>query len=329
MAALDGVEVTVLLPAKNESADIGAAIESILDQDFDLHRVEVLVVDGGSVDGTAEVAREALRHGQLASVNVVSNPVGTTPSNLNRGLSEASGRILCRVDARSRIPRSYLRRCVELLDEDSRRGVVGGSQIAAARSQSSLDRGIARALNNRWGMGLSRYRRSARSGPADTVYLGAFRTDDLRAIGGWDESFESNQDFELNRRMGRSSVVWFDGGLRVGYLPRRSIRGLFEQYRRFGRWKATYWRRTGDTPRPRQLLLLAGPVVIVPCFTIAFRRRPGVSVVGAVVGAAAVDHFGSGKAPARPAERVVALAALATTSLGWTLGVWESWILRR
>lgn len=322
------VEVTVVVPARNEAADIATALGSLAAQDFDPKQVEILVVDGGSADHTAERSLELLGSGQFSVARVESNPSGTTPSNLNHGLRCASGRILCRVDARSIVPSNYLRRCVELLDQDPRRVVVGGSQVAVARSDGTRDRGIARGLNNRWGMGLSRYRRGARSGPTDTVYLGAFRTADLRRVGGWDETFHSNQDFELNRRLGRFGIVWFDDELEVGYLPRRTIHELFVQYRRFGQWKAIYWRRTGDYPRLRQVLLLLGPVLLLPVVAAAFRRKPLVTLSALAAGAVAVDHFGSAMAPAPLTERAVALAALASTSLGWTTGVWESLVRR-
>ena len=65
--------------------------------------------------------------------------------------------------------------------------VVGGAQIAIARDQRAISLGIARALNNRWSMGGSRYRRGVSSGESDTVYLGAFRRLELADEGGWNE----------------------------------------------------------------------------------------------------------------------------------------------
>ncbi len=168
------------------------------------------MVDGGSTDDTAAVAKAALAGSDLHGWQVIANAAGTTPSNLNRGLAAASGAVLCRVDARCRVPVDYVSCCVEVLASRPEIAVTGGSQVAVARQTDSRSIGIARALNNRWGMGGSRYRRGAASGPADTVYLGAFRSADLRAAGGWDERYHTNQDFELNRRMARRGIVWFD-----------------------------------------------------------------------------------------------------------------------
>ena len=81
--------VSVVIPAKNEAGAIGAAIESVKQQLYPLERVELLVVDGGSTDATAAVSREHASGSVFASFEVISNPVGTTPSNLNAGLERA------------------------------------------------------------------------------------------------------------------------------------------------------------------------------------------------------------------------------------------------
>lgn len=318
--------VTVVVPVLDEAADIGRALDAVAEQDHPLASIELVVVDGGSTDGTERVVEEWARRARLRSVRVVRCRDGSTPGNLNAGLAVASGDVVCRVDARSIVPPHYVRRCVELLDEDHDRVVVGGAQVAVPRDGSVLGQGIARALNNRWGMGLASYRRGGGSGPVDTVYLGAFRTAQLREAGGWDERFPTNQDFELNRRLGRRGIVWFDAGIEVGYLGRASIGGLFRQYRRFGSWKVRYWRTTGDRPRPRQAALLAvGPLALlaaVASVLLPARARAALLAAGAI-GAVLVDATGSRPGPAPPTVRAVALVASAAIAAGWTAGVWS------
>lgn len=312
--------VTVLIPARNEAGDLGRCLEHVLAQDVPLEALQVVVVDGGSTDGTAAVADAALR-GSAVDWVVVPNPAGTTPSNLNAGLAVATAPVLCRVDARSLVPPNYARVCAEVLDERPDVVVVGGAQVATSPGDGVVASGIARALNNRYGMGLSRYRRGAHSGPTDTVYLGAFRTESLRAAGGWDEAMLSNQDFELNRRLGGDGVVWFDERLPVGYIPRRDLRALLQQYHRFGRWKVRYWRRTGERPEGRQLVLLASPLLALAGAVGLARLGGGRAVVGGVVAAAVVvDQAGSrGRAPL--GARAVAVAALGAVAGGWLSGV--------
>jgi glycosyltransferase involved in cell wall biosynthesis len=322
--------VTVLIPARNESRDIEECLHAVQQQDYPHDRLEIVVVDGDSSDATVEVAEKRLAQGDVRSTVVV-NPAATTPSNLNVGLARAAGSVLCRVDARSIVPIDYVSRCVELLGSRSDVVVVGGAQVARARSGDATSLGIARALNNRWGMGLSRYRRGAASGPADTVYLGAFRTEQLRDVGGWDEAFPTNQDFELNRRMRELGAVWFDASLEVGYRPRPSLVTLARQYHRFGAWKARYWTTTGDRPRPRQVVLLALPLAGLFAFAaLALLPRPWrrLATAAAATGAVVFEVRGPTGPPAPLRAHAVSLVASAAVGAGWTTGAWQTLLSR-
>lgn len=317
--------VTVIIPAKNEAAAIADALRAVEVQTYPLERIEVVVVAGDSTDGTCDIAAKVLVDSQFVRWDVLDQPGGTTPSNLNRGLAWAAGKIIVRVDARSLIPVHYIHACVTALSVDGR-AVVGGSQVAVERSKHWRDRAIARALNHRFGMGGARYRRvGAQSGPADTVYLGVFHTDELRAAGGWNEHFTTNQDFELNRRMAQFGTVWFEAALPVSYLPRRTHRELAQQYHRFGRWKVDYWRSTADRPQPRQLILIAGPAAVITGAGVVGWLGKGVlirAVPGAIaLGAVAIDGIGGHRSPAPVTVRGLAGATNALIGLSWWTGV--------
>lgn len=310
--------VTVLIPARNEEADIERCLSAVLAQDYPADRMEIVLVDGGSTDHTAAIARRILDEGDIAW-KIVDNACGTTPSNLNAGLAVAKGKFLCRVDARSLVPPAYVRLCVEVLSSRAEIAVVGGAQRAIAVNGSARSVGIARALNNRFAMGGSRYRSGAPSGPSDTVYLGAFRSDQLRDVGGWNDYFQTNQDYELNRRMARVGEVWFDDRLQVGYVPRGSVTALWRQYHRFGRWKARYWRQTGDRPQRRQVALLVGGLAGPLLLLAIARRRPWLGVLGPGIGFA-LEGYGYREVGSLP-SRVVAVVALGAISTGWWSGV--------
>ncbi|MBK5222388.1 MAG: glycosyltransferase [Acidimicrobiia bacterium] len=324
--------VTILIPARNEETDIADALRAVLGQSYPLDEMEVVVVDGASDDRTAGIARELLSLSGIASWAVLENPLGTTPTSLNIGLEAARGRILCRIDARSRPRREYVEVCVDSLESRPDVIVVGGRQLSVARDSSASASGIARALNNRYSMGLSRYRRGAPSGPAETVYLGAFRTDELRRVGGWNEVFDTNQDFELNRRMAARGLVWFDERLVVEYIPRKDIRSLFRQYVRFGRWKVRYWRTTGDPPQPRQMAFLATlPIgLAVAAGAAAAGRRAVIALLLAgVTGAVVIEGAGSSGPDTSAIGRVHAVAAMGATSVGWLYGAWAELLKSR
>lgn len=316
--------VSVIIPARQERDDIEACIARVAAQDHPLDRLEVVVVDGASTDGTAEVARAALARHPFHHGTVLTNRDATTPSNLNVGLRYASGEIICRVDARTLIEPHYVRTCARVLRERPEVAVVGGAQIAQPRDGSPRAVGIARALNNRFSMGGSRYRRQVDSGPSDTVYLGAFRREELLAVRGWDERLLSNQDFDLNRRMAARGMVWFESSLRSGYVPRAGYRQLWDQYVRFGTAKGVYWRTTGDRPQPRQQALLAVPVAgaVIVAGAAATRRLGAVGAAGAI-GLVVLEVAGGERRHASVAAHIAGVAAMVCVGAGWTFGAWR------
>jgi cellulose synthase/poly-beta-1,6-N-acetylglucosamine synthase-like glycosyltransferase len=312
--------VSVVLPALNEAADIAGCLEAIAAQEWPLDRLEVVLADAVSDDDTVRVATDVAHRLGLELV-VCENPARRTSAGLNVALAKCAGSVVVRVDARSRIGPQHVAVAVEVLDAQPEVGVVGGGQHARPRSGRFVDRAIARALENRYTTGFARYRRSTVAGPADTVWMGAFRRADLDALGGWNEAVALNEDWDLNERYrSRGMVVWFDPRMDADYLPRQSFGRLARQYFRFGRVKGTWWMR-GRRPAPRQAALLAAPPIGVAAAAVA-ASRVGI-VPTAVVGAAAalaLDALGA-RERAALGVRAGALAATAVSCGSWWVGV--------
>ncbi len=317
--------VTVIVPIRDEEERLAGCLDAIAGQDLEPELVEVLVIDGGSTDSSVAVARQLLAGRGWARAEVLHCAAGDRSSNLNVGLAAAATPILVRVDARSRIPSHYVRRCVEVLDERGDVAVVGGRQRAVTADGGAVSVGVARALNNRWAMGLSRYRRATTSGAADTVYLGAYRTAELRAAGGWRTDLAVNEDFDLNRRLAQNGMVWFDALLTVDYLPRSSLPALARQYWAFGLGKSRYWAVSGDRPRPRQLALLAAPPACLALLgAVLVGSGPDAAGACLLTGLGVglfVEVVGADAPRAGLRGHIAALAAMVCVSGGWLAGV--------
>ena len=92
--------VSVIVPAKDEEANIGAALETLVAQDYP--NIEIIVVDDRSTDGTAEVVRRvAARDGRVRLVQVKELAAGWfgKPHAMHTGAREARGEWLLFVDA--------------------------------------------------------------------------------------------------------------------------------------------------------------------------------------------------------------------------------------
>ncbi|MFB7115820.1 bifunctional polysaccharide deacetylase/glycosyltransferase family 2 protein [Streptomyces sp. NPDC056291] len=110
--------VTVIVPAYNESAGIEAAVLSLLGSD---HPVEIIVVDDGSTDGTADLV-ESLR----LPVRVIRQQNAGKPTALNTGLAAATWDLVVMVDGDTVFEPDTIRTIVQPF-ADPRVGAVSGN----------------------------------------------------------------------------------------------------------------------------------------------------------------------------------------------------------
>lgn len=88
-------EVSVLIPAFNEEAVIVETVRAALASEYG--KLEIIVVDDGSADRTAELVRE--NFGRDSRVRLLLQPNRGKPTALNHGLAEASGEVVISIDA--------------------------------------------------------------------------------------------------------------------------------------------------------------------------------------------------------------------------------------
>jgi len=98
--------VSIVIPTLNASRTLEACLASIQAQDYPPERMELIVVDGGSTDGTVEVAR---RFG----VRVVPNPLKTGEAGKAVGVQLAHGELIALIDSDNILPQEdWLRQMV-------------------------------------------------------------------------------------------------------------------------------------------------------------------------------------------------------------------------
>ncbi len=190
------------MPIRNEAAFIAKTLETVWGQDYPADRLEILVVDGMSTDGTREIVDNLIRRHDAADrkyarATILENPSRVVPAAMNIGIQRASG-IVVRVDGHCELASDYVTRCVAALEETGADN-VGGLQHAVGHGL--VGRSIACAVNSPFGIGNARFHYADTAGWADTVYLGAYRKDVFGRIGGYDEELVRNQDDELNLRL--------------------------------------------------------------------------------------------------------------------------------
>lgn len=127
----DGPRISVIVPVYNMAEYVGAAVDSVLEGDFD--QLEVIVVDDGSTDGTADVLSDFLDPDSQRydnRVRSVNQPNQGKAAAVNHGFSLAEGRYVTILDADDTLPSDSLavryRRCEQ---EGKGVAVIGGFEV--------------------------------------------------------------------------------------------------------------------------------------------------------------------------------------------------------
>ncbi|MDQ0865126.1 bifunctional polysaccharide deacetylase/glycosyltransferase family 2 protein [Arthrobacter globiformis] len=203
--ALDGPAitepVTVIVPAYNESAGIEAAVRSIA---ASTHPVEIIVVDDGSTDGTADIV-ESLR---LPGVTLIRKENGGKPSALNAGLAAAAHDLVVMVDGDTVFEPDTVQALIQPF-ADPRVGAVSGNTKVANRG------GVLGAWQHiEYVVGFNLDRRLfdvAECMPTVPGAIGGFRRDALIGVGGVsDETLAEDTDLTMSLCRDGWRVVYQD-----------------------------------------------------------------------------------------------------------------------
>jgi succinoglycan biosynthesis protein ExoA len=245
--------ISVIVPCYNEQATIRKLLEAIFEQTYPRDRMEVIIADGLSTDGTREVIATFKESHPKMQVRVVDNTKKIIPAGLNRAILAARGEFIIRLDAHSMPYPDYVSRCVEALNSGLGDNIGGVWEICPG-GESWQAKAIAVAAAHPFGVGDARYRLGGQPQEVDTVPFGAFRRSLVERIGLFDETLQTNEDYEFNVRVRQAGGrIWLDPAIQTTYFARQSFSDLARQYWRYGFWKARMLRRYPGTFRWRQI----------------------------------------------------------------------------
>lgn len=202
--------LTIICPIYNEEKYIARCIESIMHQDYPKEDWEVLFVDGMSTDKTREIINSYLL--QCPYIRILDNPKKIVPIAMNKGISEAKGDIIMRIDAHTYYESNYcsaiVRRLKELDADD-----VGCVCRTNVLNKTPKTMAISEVLGNKFGVGNSVFRTGVdRVMEVDTVPFGCWPKRVFEKYGMYDVRLVRNQDIELSKRI-------INGGGRIFIIP--------------------------------------------------------------------------------------------------------------
>lgn len=248
--------VAIVVPTLNEAAHIERVIGELAQGIPDGIEACIVVVDGGSTDRTpAIVAALAARDRRIALMH---NPQRIQSAALNLAAQAVSpwADWLIRADAHAHYPPDFVAQVLTTLDATEADSVVVPMD---SQGHGCMARAVAWVSDTLVGSGGAAHRGGNHAGWIDHGHHAGWVLASFLAAGGYDESYTHNEDSEFDCRLrGLGGRIWMEPAIRLTYMVRPTLGGLWRQYRRYGTGRSRTMRRHPSSIRARQLLVPAG-----------------------------------------------------------------------
>jgi glycosyltransferase involved in cell wall biosynthesis len=194
--------ISVVVPTHNRAVILRQTIEALLKQDIDSTEFEIIVVDDGSTDATPQLAAE-LRGPGLTFIRREES--GGPAAARNLGLRIARGEFVLFLDDDIIADRDLLGVHLRSHSEHDKVVVIGCNALQPLDTHPAAASLVA---------DLQMQSAAAGSAPVDTLSPLALNTDNcsirrdvLTEVGGFDETLQANEDYELALRLVRRGFV--------------------------------------------------------------------------------------------------------------------------
>lgn len=251
---------SIVIPCLNEKNYIPKCLDSILEQDYDLNLVEIIIVDGNSEDGTLDVIEGYKK--KFKSLSVYSNPIKKTPRSLNIGIKNSKNEVVVILSAHAKIDKNFIKYNNHYLHEKNVK-VTGGTQFNIGLSY--VQNLVGTAMEMPFAMASAAYRWSKKEQFVDTVVYAAYKRELFEELGYFEEKFTISEDAEFNWRIRQAGYeIFYSPKIISYYYPRNSVIKFLKQMFRYGILRVNVLKKHKDSVK--LIHLIPSSFVIVYLF---------------------------------------------------------------
>ena len=270
--------VLTVIPVLNEAAHLDRCLQSIRSQTLPSHRHRILVLDGGSTDGSREIVLQHVRESVTDDgpmVELLENPGVHVPHARNIALKHVEGEShMFEIIGHAWAPPDHLENRLTDLEEvelELGRSIGSiGTRIVPEGSRGPWQEASIEALLSSPLGGSGQFARFKGRSMAESPAFCLHRVEAVRDVNGWDERWIVGQDRDLNLRIAKAGwpVMRSDASY-LHMAKRRSFSSLWGMGHRYGYWRARQASVSVTRLRPREFLPWIGLLAVILGFTIS------------------------------------------------------------
>ena len=193
------MKVSIIITARNEEKYLPMLFEDILNQTFPLQNIEVVLMDSNSTDNTRLVMEEFKKNNEILSVQIVTNERQIQAAGFNEGVKHATGDVVLKIDAHSRIPADFVQKNVDEILAGAY--VCGGNRPTVVDSDGDFSKTLHIVEESALGSSIANYRKSDVKRKVNSIFHGMYRKEVFDKVGLADERLLRTEDNEFHYRV--------------------------------------------------------------------------------------------------------------------------------
>lgn len=193
------MKVSIIITARNEEKYLPMLFEDILNQTFPLQNIEVVLMDSNSTDNTRLVMDEFKKNNETLSVQIVTNERQIQAAGFNEGVKHATGDVVLKIDAHSRIPADFVQKNVDEILAGAY--VCGGNRPTVVDSADDFSKTLHIVEESALGSSIANYRKSDVKRKVNSIFHGMYRKEVFDKVGLADERLLRTEDNEFHYRV--------------------------------------------------------------------------------------------------------------------------------
>lgn len=193
--------VSLCVIARDEEQFLPMLLQDIKAQEYPHKNIEVIMIDSLSKDKTTDIMEDFEKnHQDFYNAKKFTCYGNCQAASWNVALENAIGDVIIRVDAHASIPKDFVAKCVQNLQNGE--DVVGGGRPNKVLHKTPWNETLLAAEECMFGGDIAGYRRQQTEKKyMNTVFHGAYRKEVLASVGGFNEDLGRTEDNEFHFRI--------------------------------------------------------------------------------------------------------------------------------
>jgi len=234
-------DISVILPVLNEDKYLDMVLRDLVEQEYSLGEIEVLIIAGKSNDRTPQIV-EIWKTKYPNRLRVFNNSQKNVGTSFNIGIKHARYPWIAIFGAHSRYPKDYLSVCMKVLKE-MRADACSGRTVLGSITGSMQEELCMMVLESPFGTSSSSFR-NAKEGFSVTIPRAVYKREILESVGGYDEQLVRNQDNDINQRLVKEGYkLFYSHAVESVYYGPTTCAQLLKKAIVSGSWNAVTFNR--------------------------------------------------------------------------------------